>query len=467
MEAHQQYLERAKKLREDAQALFDEANQDGTDEARAAELVLQGERMVDRSLEWDERSDKAKRIAADRIGALHRDFDGPPEKTNADGSVHADTLNRETSTALIRKRVEVQERIMGGERMDDADAKLVGERLPHELLYQRMMFRNHPDPNIQTHVTDDEIKAFREGMEAEVRAFTPYMGTNQASHGAHTVPTMLSNRIIVTMAYTGHMGSLSSGVMLSLLEPGQKLDISQITDAHEGEVDQTAEGEDGTLRQVTTNSISLVPKKRTYHFAITEEIVRSNIVNFEQRLVQLVSSFFGRTMNKDLTNGDGSGSNSSGLTSPAKGPTNVVSTATAGAITEAEMYALYALLDPAYEMSPAACYQAHKTTLVKLMQLKGQGDYRAFPLDPMRKMPLLPGAKPTYYNQALTALKSDNTSGQDLIVFGDLACYELAHTALRQATQYEVLDDKYVLGFFMSWDGDYGDTRGVVRMESV
>ena len=460
MTTREKWMERVRKLRVQASDFFNEA--DGiadTDEARADELITQGEKALADSHKWEARADAAEKLDNDLLAQTRNERDGPPEKTNRDGSVHADVLNREVTPEDLRSRMEVAERLMSGEQVTEREANIVGRRLPHERIWQRWLFRNHPDPDLRTQLTPDELRAYKQGMEAEVRQFTPFMGTNQANAGAHTVPTLIANRIVATMAYAGPMGSLTSGAMTTLLAPGQKIDVVQVTDSHTKVAVAQAEGADGVLQQVTTNKITLTPEKRSFPMAFTEEILRANAVNFESRVVGMVSSFFAREMNEDLTGGDGSGVSSFGLTTT----TNSIDGA-AKAPTEAKVYDLYAALDPMYEMDPTAQFQAHKLVISGLMRLKGAGDYRAFPLSADRKLPIMPGGLPLYVNQNLAGAAP--SAGNTLLFLGALNRYELAHTPFRAATQYEVLDDKYVLGFFMSWDGAIADARAFHKLVS-
>ena len=464
MDTHQKFQERAAKLRDDASKLFDEAHAE-QDEARATELVAQGEKMVADSLTWDERAEKAGNLAQQRLEDAERVFDGPAERAakRRDGTLRPEALADVPNETRIAERVELFKRTLDGERLTDQEYESVAVRLPHERLWLRALLTEGKDPFVTKGLdplTADERQAFRAGMAAENEAQLRFMGVGQANAGASFVPTLVANRVVATMAYVGVMGDVGNGMTVTPLPPGGKIDVPQLTDAHSTEAGAIAEGATTAATDLTTSKVSLAPAKRSFLLELSEELIQANVVAFESRVVGLVGTFFGRTMAKDLTNGNGSGTNSQGVATGAVAHRRQV--ATSGTLVEDDVLGLYGDLDTAYEMEPSVMYQANKANVVRFMGLKGTGDWRAFPLTADRRLPVMPGGLPLRYNPQLSP---GIAAGNDILLLGAMAKYELAYSPLRAARDYAVDKDVHQLGFYMSWDGDFGDQRAFKRLE--
>ena len=464
MDTQQKFESKAASLRTEADGLYQEAHAE-KDEARANELIDRADKLVKESQTWDERAEKAGDLAQQRLADAERVFDGPEETTRVrrDGTSRPESLDVEASPEFIAERVELHSLALRGEKLPEEQYRVVARRLPHERLWMRALLTEGTDSFTAEKLvplTADERKAFNEGMAAEREAMFRFMGVTQATSGASFVPTLVANRVVATMAHVGVMGDLSNGMTVTPLSPGERIDVPQLTDTHSKEAAGTAEGANVATTDLTTSKVSLNPYKRSFKLVMSEELLRANVVAFESRVVGLISQFFGRSMAKDLTNGDGTGRNSQGVATAAGPRQNI----TSGALVEQDVNDLYGALDVDYEMNTTCVYQAHKSILVRLMGMKAKaGDFRAFPLTADRRLPVLPGGLPIRYNPQLGA---DLTATNKLLVLGALEKYEVAYAPLRAVRAYDEDNDTHKLVFHMSWDGDFGDTRGFVRLDA-
>jgi HK97 family phage major capsid protein len=131
----------------------------------------------------------------------------------------------------------------------------------------------------------------------------------------------------------------------------------------------------------------------------------------------LLGERLGRLANSQLTVGVGTTAPQGIVVGSAAGKTAALTTA----FTADEIIDLEHSVDPAYRESPKAAYMFHDLVLAAIRKLKdGQGNYLWQAGNVRQGVPAQLNGRPYHINQAMS---SAFTTGQKLIIYGDLSKY--------------------------------------------
>jgi len=413
-------IEKREKLVADARAALDEIRKN-TDEARAAELERRHDDIM---------------AEFDRVDAQ---------------------ISREKRMAEAEKRIEeraAEERarqrpISGGEGrgQDDGD----------QVTYRSAFHRYVQVAGDMSALTEEERAALRAGVAPkEARAQT--VGTPSA--GGYTVPTELSNQIIVSMKAWGPMYDEDICTVITTTGGGP-IDIPTIDDTSVPVAQHTEAGavtddggSDATFGKKTLNAYAY----DTEWVKFSWELAQDSIFNFETLLGDLLGQRLGRRANTELTTGDGTGDPNGIVTASTLGKT----TASATAVTYDEIIDLVHSVDPAYRQSPKVRFMFNDLTLGALRKLKdGDGRYIWTQGDVQKGVP---GSILGYrysINQAMDGL----TAAKKAMLFGDFGKYFVRKVGgiVMFVARERFAPDIGLLGL-IRLDGELGDTAAVKHL---
>ncbi|MFC3205597.1 phage major capsid protein, partial [Aquamicrobium soli] len=321
-------IEKREKLVADARSALEEIKKN-TDEARAAELE---KRHDDIMVEFDKVDAQIAR-----------------EKRMADAQKRIDD-------AAAEERAKQRPGSSGeGRGQDDGD----------QVTYRSAFHRYVAVAGDMSALSDEERAALRGGVAPkEARAQTA--GTPAA--GGYTVPTELSDQIIISMKAWGPMYDENICTVINT-SAGNPIDIPTVDDTgvavakHTEAGDVTDDGgSDATFGKKTLNAYAY----DTEWVKFSWELAQDSIFNFETLLGGLLGQRLGRRANVELTTGDATGDPQGIVTGSTLGKT----AAATAAITWDEIIDLEHSVDPAYRASPKARYMFNDTTLSAVRKLK-------------------------------------------------------------------------------------------------
>jgi HK97 family phage major capsid protein len=413
-------IEKREKLVADARSALDEIKKN-TDEARAAELE---KRHDDIMTEFDK----------------------------VDGQIA-----REQRMADAEKRIEeraAEERarnrpIGGGEGQ--------GQDNGEQMDYRHAFHRYVAVAGDLSALSEEERAALRVGVAPkEARAQTA--GTTTA--GGYTVPTELSDQIIISMKAWGPMYDEAICTIMNTTA-GNPIDIPTVDDTSVAVEKHTEAGavtddggSDATFGKKTLNAYVY----DTEWVKFSYELAQDSIFNFETLLGDLLGQRLGRRANTELTTGAGSTDPNGIVTASSLGKT---ATATA-AITWDEIIDLEHSVDPAYRASPKARYMFNDTTLSAVRKLKdGNGNYLWQAGDVQKGVPGSFNGRPYSINQAMDSL----AAAKKVMLFGDFSKYFVRKVGgiVMFVARERFAPDIGLLGL-IRLDGELGDTAAVKHL---
>jgi len=413
-------IEKREKLVADARSALEEIKKN-TDEARAAELE---KRHDDIMAEFDKVDAQIAR-----------------EKRMADAERR---LEERAAEERARNRP-----ISGGEGRGQDD----GEQVTYRSAFHRYV----AVAGDLSALSDEERAALRAGVApSEARAQT--VGT--ATAGGYTVPTELSNQIIVSMKAWGPMYDEDICTVMNT-SSGNPIDMPTIDDTSVPVAQHTEAGavtddggSDATFGKKTLNAYAY----DTEWVKFSWELAQDSIFNFETLLGDLLGQRLGRRANTELTTGDGTGDPNGIVTASTLGKT----TASATAVTYDEIIDLVHSVDPAYRQSPKVRFMFNDLTLGALRKLKdGDGRYIWTQGDVQKGVP---GSILGYrysINQAMDGL----TAAKKAMLFGDFGKYFVRKVGgiVMFVARERFAPDIGLLGL-IRLDGELGDTAAVKHL---
>jgi HK97 family phage major capsid protein len=413
-------IEKREKLVADARSALDEIKKN-TDEARAAELEERHDDIMAEFDKVDAQIAREKRMA-------------DAEKRLEDRAAEERARNRPIS---------------GGEGRGQDD----GDKIDYRHAFHRYV----QVAGDMSALTDEERAALRAGIAPqEARAQT--VGTPSA--GGYTVPTELSNQIIISMAAWGPMYDENICTVINT-SGGNPIDIPTVDDttvpvAQHTEAGSVTDdgGSDATFGKKTLNAYAY----DTEWVKFSWELAQDSIFNFETLLGDLLGQRLGRRANTELTTGDGTGDPNGIVTASTLGKTS----ASATAITYDEIIDLVHSVDPAYRQSPKVRFMFNDTTLGALRKLKdGDGRYIWTQGDVQNGVP---GSILGYrysINQAMDGL----TASKKAMLFGDFGKYFVRKVGgiVMFVARERFAPDIGLLGL-IRLDGELGDAAAVKHL---
>jgi HK97 family phage major capsid protein len=413
-------IEKREKLVADARSALDEIKKN-TDEARAAELEKR-----------------------------HDDIMAEFDKVDAQ-------IAREKRMADAEKRLEDRAAEERAKQRPIAGGEGRGQDEGEQVTYRSAFHRYVQVAGDMSALTDEERAALRAGIAPqEARAQT--VGTPSA--GGYTVPTELSNQIIISMAAWGPMYDENICTVINT-SGGNPIDIPTIDDTGVAVAQHTEAGSvtddggsDATFGKKTLNAYAY----DTEWVKFSWELAQDSIFNFETLLGDLLGQRLGRRANTELTTGDGTGDPNGIVTASTLGKTS----ASATAVTYDEIIDLVHSVDPAYRQSPKVRFMFNDTTLGALRKLKdGDGRYIWTQGDVQNGVP---GSILGYrysINQAMDGL----TASKKAMLFGDFGKYFVRKVGgiVMFVARERFAPDIGLLGL-IRLDGELGDTAAVKHL---
>lgn len=410
--------EKREKLIAQARAALDEIRKN-TDESRAAEL--------------EKRHDD-----------IMADFD----KVEAD-------IKREERMAAAEIRAE-ESRARNRPNLGDGEAR--GADDPDKPVEYRQAFQKWVIAGGDMSALDpEEREALKNGMAPrEARAQTA--GTPTA--GGYTVPTELSNQIIVSMKAWGPMYDEDICTVMTTTG-GNPIDLPTVDDTSVAVAKHTEAGavtddggSDATFGKKTLSAYAY----DTEWVKFSWELAQDSIFNFETLLGDLLGQRLGRRANTELTTGDGSGDPSGIVTASSLGKT----AAATAAITYDEIIDLVHSVDPAYRQSPKTRFMFNDTTLGALRKLKdGEGRYIWSAGDVQKGVP----GSILGYNYSINQAMASLAAAAKPMIFGDFGKYFVRKVGgiVMFVARERFAPDIGLLGL-VRLDGQLGDTAAVKHL---
>jgi len=266
-------------------------------------------------------------------------------------------------------------------------------------------------------ISPEARAVIKAGYVANIEGRAQTAGTTTA--GGHTVPTELAAVIDKTMKAWGPMYDEAICTVINTAG-GNALDFPTVDDTSVAMAQHTEASAmtddasaDATFGKMTLNAYAYDTK----WVQVSMELLQDSTVDIETFIGEMLGERVARRVNTELTTGDGTGD-----------PTGIVVGSSAGksaasttAFTADEVIDLFHSVDPAYRASPKARFMFHDSVLAAIRKLKdGQGQYLWSMGDIRTGVAGTLLGQPYSVNQAMS---STFTTGQKLILFGDLSKY--------------------------------------------
>ncbi|MEJ5084835.1 phage major capsid protein [Brucella pseudogrignonensis] len=413
-----QLQEKREKLVADARSALDEIRKN-TDDARAAEL--------------EQRHD-----------TIMADFD----KVEGD-------IKREERMAAAEQRAEESR---ARRRPNPGDGEARGEDDPEKPVEYRQAFQKWvASAGDLSALSPEERSALRAGVAPrEDRAQT----TGVPAAGGYTVPTELSNQIIVSMKAWGPMYDEDICTVMTTTS-GNPIDLPTVDDTSVPVAKHTEAGavtddggSDATFGKKTLNAYAY----DTEWVKFSWELAQDSIFNFETLLGDLLGQRLGRRANTELSVGTGTNDPNGIVTASSLGKT----AAAQAAITYDEIIDLVHSVDPAYRQSPKTRFMFNDTTLGALRKLKdGEGRYVWSAGDVQKGVP----GSILGYNYSINQAMASLAAGAKPMIFGDFGKYFVRKVGgiVMFVAKERFAPDIGLLGL-VRLDGELGDTAAVKHL---
>lgn len=374
--------EEAKRIEAEARSKLDEAGK-ASDEKRAAELEAEFDSLMDKR---DGLVQKAERM--ERLDEAKREMEQLDERNERD--------QREGRRAT------------SGPGAFDPQAAVTDEYREHF----RQFLASGGDI---TAISGEARDALRAGfVRGEQRAQTGATGAT----GGYTVPTTLAAAINIAMKAYGPMYDEDVATVLST-ETGAPITVPGIDDTASEAAAHTEGSEpanDNSGDVTVTKTDLLAYARSTPWIRWSFELAQDSGYSWEQILANLIAARVGRTANRLLTVGTGTGEPLGFINAGAQGKVAQSNSA----VTFEEIMDLEHSVDPAYRSGPKVGFQMHDQTIKALRKIKNtNGDFIWSDGDVTRGVPATLNGKRVRFNQAMAPIGASAKS----IAFGDFSQY--------------------------------------------
>lgn len=411
--------EKREKLVHDAREALDEIRKN-TDEARAAELE---KRHDDIMVEFDR--------------------------------LDAQIAREERHAAAERRAEETRERM----RPNPGGTEARGAGDDDEPEYREVYHRLFQVGGNLLELSDEERAVLRRGhAPSEARAQTTTGGGGAA--GGYTVPTELSNQLIVSMRAWGPMYDEDICTVMNTTGGNPiklpTIDDTAVTAERHTEAGTVTDdgGKDATFGQKSLDAFAYDTEWVRWSWELSQD----SIFNFETLLGDLLGQRLGRIANSELTTGDGSGAPHGIVAASSLGKT----AAAEAAITTDELIDLIHSVDPAYRQSPKVRFMFNDTTLSVIRKLKnGTGDYLWSAGDMTQGV----AASLLGYRYSINQAVPNVAAGQKPVLFGDFGKYFVRKVGsiITFVARERFAPDLGILGL-VRFDGELGDAAAVKHL---
>lgn len=287
--------------------------------------------------------------------------------------------------------------------------------------------------------------------------------TTGGIYGGYVVPTDLSPEFIQTMkAY----GGMIQAARLIRTSGGGTWNQPYVDDTSTAAL-LTAEASATTVQDVSFSRISL--GSYTYRSAVivSREWLQDDAVNAAAEINTMLATRMGRALNTAFTTGDGSAKPTGILAASGGAPTGKT-TASATALTAAEILDLVHSVDPAYRTGPNVAFMLNDSTLAYIKKLTlGSSDSTPLWLPSMRE-----GEPATLwgYRYIINQDFESIATNKSIMAFGDWSYYLMREVL---GTTFVRTDELYLNNFsvgfyaFGRYDGKLIPVGAIKRMKTA
>jgi HK97 family phage major capsid protein len=276
--------------------------------------------------------------------------------------------------------------------------------------------------------------------------------------GGYTIPTGFLPELVVAMK--SYSGILDAARILNT-ETGAVLYIPTEDDTA-SVANLITETTAITVQDLTFSQKQLDAYKYATQMKVSWELMQDSAFNLEAEVRRAFAPRFGRAINAACTTGDGSGQPNGVVVASALGKAS----ASATAITFAEIMDLYHSVDPAYRNSPSTGFMMNDAILAAIKKIQlGSGDVSPLWMPSVRDgEPDTILGKRYWINQSMHAAL---TTAQKVMLFGDFSYYIIRMvqnlTVLRLNERYA---DNGLVGFigYMRFDGECTNTAAIKHL---
>lgn len=286
--------------------------------------------------------------------------------------------------------------------------------------------------------------------------------TTANAEGGYTVPEEMADTLIRSMAAWGPM--YEPGFCTDLVtDGGGPIPMPTVDDTGNEADTATAEGEtlvdDGSADVVFGEKVLNAFAYNTKWIRVSLPLLQDSMLAIEALLNDLLGERMGRTANRFLTVGTGSGQPHGIVTAAGLGRT----AASVSAITYDEIIGLEHSVNPAYREAPKVRYMFNDDTLETVRKIKdGDGNYLWQAGNVRDGVPPALNGRPYRINQAMANIGASARP----IVFGDFGKYFVRKVG--QPLIGAIGDKDFWPGIGMAgynrFDGELGDTAAVKAM---
>ena len=381
------------------------------------------------------------------------------EGRDLNGEENANFLKMHDRQEELQKSIDARSIISGMETEQRASGLLIPEIPKVEMSYRSAF--------------DQWIRRGDKHMSAEAAAILntgEHRGTSTITtettggiYGGYVVPTDLSPEFVQTMKAYG--GMLQAGRIIRT-SGGGTFNQPYVDDTSTAAL-LTAEASATTVQDVTFSRISL--GSYTYRSAVivSREWLQDDAVNAAGEINTMLATRMGRALNTAFTTGDGS-SKPTGILAASNGAPTGKTTASATALTAAEILDLVHSVDPAYRTGPNVAFMLNDSTLAYIKKLTlGSSDSTPLWLPSVRE-----GEPATLwgYRYVINQDFESIATNKSVMAFGDWSYYLMREVL---GTTFVRTDELYLNNFsvgfyaFGRYDGKLIPVGAIKRMKTA
>lgn len=381
------------------------------------------------------------------------------EGRDLNGEENANFLKMHDRQEELQRAIDARSIISGMESEQRA-----GGLIMPEIPKVEMSYRSAFDQWIRRgdkHMTQEAANVLNMGEQRGTSTITTE--TTGGIYGGYVVPTDLSPEFIQTMkAYGGMM----QAARLIRTSGGGTWNQPYVDDTSTAAL-LTAEASATTVQDVSFSRISL--GSYTYRSAVivSREWLQDDAVNAAGEINTMLATRMGRALNTAFTTGDGSGK-PTGILAASNGAPTGKTTASATALTSAEILDLVHSVDPAYRTGPNVAFMLNDSTLAYIKKLTiASGDSTPLWLPSMRE-----GEPATLwgYRYIINQDFESIATNKSIMAFGDWSYYLMREVL---GTTFVRTDELYLNNFsvgfyaFGRYDGKLIPVGAIKRMKTA
>ena len=439
---------------------YHEAQDNGADESRIAELRDRSERVHAAAEAAKQRVDEVRALNDMGDIEIARTDTSFGNNTNRQGRGNP-SVNRDLSPPsldVMHERQDILEDMMLGYQPRDRELVTACRIHPVERLFGRILL--HRRRPARAGLTDAQVDAW-DAYEARARemlsqrAVSPSLGITSGD-GGDLLPTFLAPRVYSAIRALGPLSG--DGLVTVLTAPGSsaggKVSMDLPTAGSISPASPKPVNMDTNRENLSTGAESLSTENYTKLVNVPSEILLGSWVNFESWVMRQVVEAFGIGFNVDRTVGDGSNKINGAFHFAAFNAANSETVTDKAAITEEELTDLVTKLPEGYHDRPNTRIMMSKATELYLARQRSNGQ-RLYPYmqgnNTTRGKLALPGGIDYEVNGALASVGAATST---IMGIGDFSQYAVLYGGgMRAALNHVVASDQWEMGWYWQTDG--------------